>query len=154
LPEEDKRYRGEHRFLQKNHISAVLLYKAKISTFVKTFQVMSFQIEKTDKYTVIRLQAEKLDSNLAPALKSELVVLNTDGVKSIIIDLTSTRYCDSSGLSAILVANRLCKNSNGQFVLTGLQDPVKKLISISQLDTILSITATLPEATELFAVKA
>jgi anti-sigma B factor antagonist len=115
---------------------------------------MSFQIEKTDKYTVIRLQAEKLDSNLAPALKSELVVLNTDGVKSIVIDLSQTRYCDSSGLSAILVANRLCKNSNGLFVLTGLQEPVKKLISISQLDTILNITATLPEAAELFAVKA
>src|SRR4051812_32273794 len=115
---------------------------------------MSFQIEKTDRYTIIKLQAEKLDSNLAPALKSELVVLNTDGVKSIVIDLTMTRYCDSSGLSAILVANRLCKNSNGLFVLTGLQEPVKKLISISQLDTILSITATLPEATELFAVKA
>jgi anti-anti-sigma factor len=115
---------------------------------------MSFQIEKTDKYTVIRLQAEKLDSNIAPALKSELVVLNTDGVKSIVIDMTKTRYCDSSGLSAILVANRLCKNSNGTFVLTGLQEPVKKLISISQLDTILNITSTLDEAAELFAVKA
>ena len=115
---------------------------------------MSFQIEKTEKYTIIKIEAEKLDSNLAPALKSELVVLNTDGVKSIIIDLSKTRYCDSSGLSAILVANRLCKNSNGIFVLTGLQEPVKKLISISQLDTILNITTTLPEAIELFSVKA
>ena len=115
---------------------------------------MSFQIEKTDKYTVIRLQVEKLDSSVAPALKSELVVLNTDGIKGIIIDLTNTRYCDSSGLSAILVANRLCKNSSGLFVLTGLQEPVKKLISISQLDTILNITNTLEEASELFSVKA
>lgn len=115
---------------------------------------MSFQVEKTDKYTVIRLQAEKLDSNVAPALKSELVVLNTDGVKSIVIDLTNTRYCDSSGLSAILVANRLCKNSSGIFVLTGLQEPVKKLISISQLDTILNITNTLNEAVDQFIVNA
>ncbi|MDQ3048523.1 MAG: STAS domain-containing protein [Bacteroidota bacterium] len=115
---------------------------------------MSFNIEKTDKYTVIRLDAEKLDSNLAPSLKSELVVLNTDGAKNIIIDLTNTRYCDSSGLSAILVANRLCKNSQGTFVLTGLQEPVKKLIAISQLDTILNITTTVPEATEMFTVQA
>jgi anti-sigma B factor antagonist len=115
---------------------------------------MSFQIEKQDKYTIIKIEAEKLDSNLAPALKSELVVLNTDGIKSIIIDLSKTRYCDSSGLSAILVANRLCKNSNGMFVLAGLQEPVKKLISISQLDTILNITNTLTEAIELFSVKA
>jgi anti-sigma B factor antagonist len=110
---------------------------------------MNFQIEKTDNYTVIKLKAEKLDSTLAPSLKSELVVLNTDGVKNIIIDLSSARYCDSSGLSAILVANRLCKNSQGIFVITGLQETVKKLVAISQLDTILNITATLEEATQL-----
>ena len=115
---------------------------------------MSFKIDKTDKYTVIKLLVEKLDSNLAPSLKSELVVINTDGAKNIIIDLTDTRYCDSSGLSAILVANRLCKNSQGVFVLTGLQEPVKKLISISQLDTILNITNTLLEAQDMFGVPA
>ena len=115
---------------------------------------MSFQIDKTDKYTIIKLLAEKLDSNLAPSLKSELVVISTDGVKNIIIDLSDTRYCDSSGLSAILVANRLCKNSQGSFVLTGLQDSVKKLISISQLDTILNITTTVEEAKEMLSVHA
>jgi len=115
---------------------------------------MSFQIDKTERYTVIKLQVEKLDSNIAPSLKSELVILNTDGVKNIVIDLTDTRYCDSSGLSAILVANRLCKNSQGTFVLTGLQEPVKKLISISQLDTILNITNTVIEAVDIFSVEA
>ncbi len=111
---------------------------------------MNFEIVKTDKYAVIKLQVEKLDSNIAPSLKSELVVLNTDGVKNIIIDMSLTRYCDSSGLSAILVANRLCRNSQGAFVLTGLQDAVKKLISISQLDSILTITDGLPEAEAIF----
>ncbi len=114
---------------------------------------MNFEIEKTDKYAVIKVQVEKLDSNIAPSLKSELVVLNTDGVKNIIIDLTKTRYCDSSGLSAILVANRLCRNSQGTFVLTGLQDAVKKLISISQLDSILTITNDLAEADAVFATQ-
>ncbi len=115
---------------------------------------MNFQIEKTDKYTIIKVHVEKLDSTVAPSLKSELVVLSADGVKNIIIDLSESRYCDSSGLSAILVANRLCKNNEGVFVLTGLQDSVKKLIAISQLDSILTITPTLLEASEIFAVRA
>lgn len=115
---------------------------------------MSFQIDKTEKYTIIKLLVEKLDSNLAPSLKSELVVISTDGAKNIIIDLSDTRYCDSSGLSAILVANRLCKNSQGSFILTGLQESVKKLISISQLDTILNITTTVDEAKEMLTVHA
>ncbi len=115
---------------------------------------MSFQIDKTEKYTIIKLLVEKLDSNIAPSLKSELVVISTDGAKNIIIDLSDTRYCDSSGLSAILVANRLCKNSQGSFILTGLQESVKKLISISQLDTILNITTTVDEAKEMLTVHA
>jgi anti-sigma B factor antagonist len=108
---------------------------------------MSFTVDKKDKFTVIKTTVEKLDSNVAPSLKSELVVLNADGVKNIIIDLAQTRYCDSSGLSAILVANRLCKNANGSLVITGLQDSVMKLITISQLDSILNIAASVEEST-------
>jgi anti-sigma B factor antagonist len=99
-----------------------------------------YLITKSDRYTLIQLQVEKLDTLAAPALKSEFVVLNNEGVKNMIIDLSETRYCDSSGLSAILVANRLCKNMGGVLIVSGLQDSVKKLISISQLDSILTIT--------------
>jgi anti-anti-sigma factor len=109
----------------------------------------SYTIDKKEKYAQINLKDEKLDSHISPSLKSELVVLNSEGFKNIIIDLTETRYCDSSGLSAILVANRLCKNSGGTFVLTGLQRSVMKLISISQLDTILNIAPTVSEAVDL-----
>ena len=107
---------------------------------------MPFNVEKSNRYSLIRIQADKLDTLVAPALKSELVMLNSDGTRNLIIDLSETRYCDSSGLSAILVANRLCKNANGVLVLTDLQETVKKLISISQLDSILIITESLPHA--------
>ncbi|MBC7864723.1 MAG: STAS domain-containing protein [Bacteroidia bacterium] len=110
---------------------------------------MEFTVEKKDNYALIEVQAEKLDSNIAPNLKSELVVLNAEGVKNIILNLTHTRYCDSSGLSSILVANRLCKNAQGKLVLCNLQDGVKKLIAISQLDSILSMATTIEEATTL-----
>jgi anti-anti-sigma factor len=107
---------------------------------------MNFEIINSDKYTLLKSKVEKLDTNFAPELKSELVLVNKSGQRNIIIDLTETRYCDSSGLSAILVANRLCKGVEGSFVLTGLQDSVMKLVTISQLHTVLNITPTLNEA--------
>lgn len=110
---------------------------------------MSFEIEKKDKYILVRSKVEKLDGTVSPILKSELVVLINSGGRNIIMDLSETRYCDSSGLSAILVGNRLCKNANGSFIVFGLQDSVKKLISISQLDTILNITPSFTEAEDL-----
>ncbi|MBP6575433.1 MAG: STAS domain-containing protein, partial [Flavobacteriales bacterium] len=70
-------------------------------------------------------------------------------VRNAIIDLTNTRYCDSSGLSALLVANRLCKSVGGSLVVCGLQEPVQKLVQISQLESVLSITPTLSEASDL-----
>jgi anti-sigma B factor antagonist len=110
---------------------------------------MSFKIQKKDKFTLIKTSVEKLDTTVSPSLKTELVILNTEGVRNVIIDLSLTRYCDSSGLSAILVANRLCKNAGGILVITGLQEPVKNLIAISQLDTILNIAGTLEESIEM-----
>ncbi len=100
---------------------------------------MEFNIEKKENYTLVKVMVEKLDTHIAPSLKSELVLIAGNGEKNIILDLSNCRYCDSSGLSAILVANRLCKNANGTFVLTGLQPAVDRLITISQLDTVLNI---------------
>jgi anti-sigma B factor antagonist len=107
---------------------------------------MSFTQEKTEHYTVLRVQADKLDNSIAPDLKSELLLINKEGVSNVILDLTDVRYCDSSGLSSVLVGNRLCKNANGSLVLTGLQPTVKKLITISQLDSVLHIVPTVSEA--------
>ncbi len=110
---------------------------------------MEFKIEKLENHTLIQVLEEKLDTHIAPALKSELVLISGNGEKNIILDLSKCRYCDSSGLSAILVANRLCKNANGSFALTGLNEAVERLITISQLDTVLNITPTVAEAVKL-----
>jgi anti-sigma B factor antagonist len=112
---------------------------------------MEFKIEKQDNHTLIQVLEEKLDTHIAPTLKSELVLVSGNGEKNIILDLSKCRYCDSSGLSAILVANRLCKNASGTFVLTGLNDAVERLITISQLDTVLNITNTIKEGVDLIA---
>jgi anti-anti-sigma factor len=112
---------------------------------------MEFKIEKQDNYTLIQVLEEKLDTHIAPTLKSELVLVSGNGEKNIILDLSKCRYCDSSGLSAILVANRLCKNASGTFVLTGLNDAVERLITISQLDTVLNISNTVEEGVDLIS---
>lgn len=110
---------------------------------------MKFEIEQKEKVTVVKSKVEKLDALHAPELKGEFVLQNKSGNKNLVLDLSETRYCDSSGLSAVLVANRLCREAEGTFVLCGLQDAVSKLITISQLDSVLKITPTLNEAVDL-----
>jgi anti-anti-sigma regulatory factor len=45
----------------------------------------------------------------------------------------------------VLIGNRLCRDSEGKFVLSGLQASVEKLIQISQLDRVLTIVPTASE---------
>lgn len=112
---------------------------------------MNISTNKEENYSVVTVLSEKLDALIAPELKSALVLANKEGEKNIIVDLAKARYCDSSGLSAILVGNRLCKEAGGKFAITGLQPTVKKVISIAQLDKVLNITADVSEAATIMA---
>ena len=112
---------------------------------------MQYTLDKNEKYALIRLHEQKLNTLISAELKSELLIINSSGYSNIILDLSDTQYCDSSGLSAVLVGNRVCRNANGSFVLTGLSDAVMKLISISQLEQVLVIVPTLNEAIDYIA---
>jgi len=114
---------------------------------------MAFEIQKNGNHTLIKVDSDRLDTNNAPELKSKLVAVNSEGEKNIILDMSKCSYCDSSGLRSILVANRLCEDSIGTFVLCGLQPDVENLINISMLHTVLLITKTVNEAKELLIKK-
>jgi len=107
---------------------------------------MKYTIDKQEKYSLLRLHEEKLDSNVAPNLKSELITLHAEGVRNIILDLSDVKYTDSSGLSALLVGNRVVQEDGGIFVLTCLSEHTSKLIKISQLDSVLNIFPKVEEA--------
>ena len=107
---------------------------------------MKFSVDKQDKLVVLELQEGKLNSLTAPKLKSELVILKDEGYRNIILDLNQVDFVDSSGLSSILVGNRICKEAGGSFVICALKEQVKKLIKISQLENILNIFPTSSEA--------
>lgn len=106
---------------------------------------MKFTIEKTEKYVLFQLHEEKLTSITAPDLKTELVTLNAEGFNNIILNMSDVKYADSSGLSSILIGNRVCANSGGLFVMCHVTDHVMKLLKISQLDTILTLLNTVEE---------
>jgi anti-sigma B factor antagonist len=110
---------------------------------------MKYSVDKRDNYTIFTLQEENLNSTIAPDLKSDFILLQSEGIRNFILDLSPVNFVDSSGLSAILTANRLWKGDIGSFVLTGVNNPnVKKLIEISRLDSILAISKTMAEAVE------
>ncbi len=109
---------------------------------------MKYSIDKQEQYAVLTLEEENLNSSYAPAFKSDLILLNQEGIRNLILDLSKVKYVDSSGLSAILTGHRLWKEQ-GCFVIAGqLQPMVSKLIDISRLQSILTLIPTLSEAVD------
>lgn len=109
---------------------------------------MKYSIDRQERYSVFTLNEENLNSLHAPSLKSAFVILANEGVSNLIFDLSNVKYVDSSGLGAILTANRLW-NTLGSFILTGIEHPsVKRLIEISRLNSVLTIIPTVSESVD------
>jgi len=109
---------------------------------------MKYTLDKQERYSLLKLNEEKLDTTLAPTLKSDFLTLHAEGVKNLILDLSDVKYIDSSGLSALLVGNRVFTEEGGIFVLATVTDHVMKLIKISQLDNVLNIFPTVEESVD------
>jgi anti-sigma B factor antagonist len=109
---------------------------------------MKYTADKHGNHAIIELIDEKLDTTVAPELKSEFVTLQAEGFQHVVVNMKNVKYSDSSGLSALLVGNRLFKDT-GSFILCEVQPHVAKLIAISQLDKVLEILPTQHEAVEM-----
>lgn len=108
---------------------------------------MKFTVNNYDNYSAAQIANEKVDSSISPELKSEFMNLAQDGVKNLILDMGAVKYIDSSGLSALLVGNRSFGEA-GAFVLYNVSDHVMKLISISQLDKVMTIVSEKEQAAD------
>ncbi len=110
---------------------------------------MNYETRKIGDITIFKLNEQRLDTNISGLLKGEFTkILKVDEVKKFVIDLSQVESCDSSGLSAILVANRIISSTDGQIRLASPGEKVLSLIRITQLDRVLPVTKTVEEAIE------
>ena len=108
---------------------------------------MNFETKHFGDVTVFKLNEKRLDTSISGLLKGEFtMILKVEGVNKFIIDLSEVDRCDSSGLSAILVANRIVSANEGQMRLAAPSEKVHNLIKITQLDRVLPVTSTVDEA--------
>lgn len=109
---------------------------------------MKYSLDKEEQFTILKLKEEKLDSSKSPVLKTDMLTLHAEGNSNLIVDMSEVKYVDSSGLSAILVGNRVFSENGGIFILSAPTEHALKLIKISQLDKVLNIVPSLQEAKE------
>lgn len=108
---------------------------------------MNYEVNNINGITIFKLNEKKLDTNISGLVKGELILLlKVEGINKLVLDLSEVEACDSSGLSAIIVANRILNSNNGEFLLAAPTDKVLALIRVTQLDRVLKICKTVEEA--------
>lgn len=110
---------------------------------------MNFEIKKIDDITIFKLNERRFDTNISGLVKGEFtLLLKVEGVTKLIVDLSEVETCDSYGLSAILVANRIVSSTGGTMRLAAPSEKVYSLIKITQLDRVLPVCESVDKAYE------
>jgi anti-anti-sigma factor len=110
---------------------------------------MKLTIDRHEKYVVIKPHEKVLDGTSAPKIKSEFIVVNTDGQRNIVLDLVEVDEVDSSGLHSALIAHRLCKAAKGVFIIARANHKILDLIELCKLDETLVCVPTIVEAEDI-----
>jgi anti-sigma B factor antagonist len=79
--------------------------------------------------------------------------LVAEGYNSILLNLTELDFMDSSGLGALLNADRTARENKGFLVIYGLNENNSNLIRIAKLDKVLLIAYSEKEAIDLLILE-
>jgi anti-anti-sigma factor len=103
---------------------------------------MQFETHKNGSSVTLTIKERKLDSSISPELKGEFLILCKPKLETLIVDLAAVEFCDSSGLSALLIADRKMKEHGGKVKLINVHKKVSGLLKISMLDRVFDIQET------------
>ncbi len=109
---------------------------------------MNFEVHNNVNSTLIKLKERKLDAAISSQLKGEFLILCKPKVQTLVVDLAEVEFCDSSGLSALLIADRKMKEHGGKVTLVHVHKKVMSLLKISMLDRVFDIDETPARATK------
>ncbi|GBD90333.1 anti-sigma-B factor antagonist [bacterium BMS3Abin04] len=110
-------------------------------------ETVNFELRKENNIAIFKLLEKNFDAQIAGLVKGELTILLTaDEINKLVFDLSEVEYCDSSGLSAILLAFRILQANEGHVRLAAPNKSVENLINISQLSRVLPICNSVEEA--------
>jgi anti-sigma B factor antagonist len=89
---------------------------------------------------------EEIDITNAPDLRSALLEAAADGPGTVVADMTRTRFCDSSGLHALLAAHKRAQAEGGELLLVIPSTGVLRVFAITGTDRMIPNFTSLDEA--------
>ncbi|MDW8466202.1 MAG: STAS domain-containing protein [Chloroherpetonaceae bacterium] len=96
---------------------------------------MKLTTETKKGLTILKLHEKRLDASIAPHFKSKLaLMIEGEGEKYLVIDLSQVQAIDSSGIGSLLLAHRTTLAHDGFAAFVGVREPVRDLLKMTHLD--------------------
>jgi len=107
---------------------------------------MNYTVENKDNVVIFRLENQTVESIISAELKAKMLILAQPDIGALIIDLSKVDAIDSSGLGALLLANRQLKDIEIPVILVGVREFVRSLMSMTKIDEVFAFFPTVEEA--------
>ena len=87
-----------------------------------------------------------LDIATSPSVRASLIEAAGQGAHDLIVDLTGLEFLDSTGLGALIGAQRRAQEQQGRVRLVVTEGPIARLLNITGLGRIFAVYRTLDGA--------
>jgi anti-sigma B factor antagonist len=115
-----------------------------LSEAVSALPGQFFEISQAGGLPVVRAP-EEIDVANSGQFRSALLSAATLG-PTVIVDLSGTAFCDSSGLSVLVRALRRAQAEGGELRLVVCTPAVQRIIAVTGVETIFPVFASLDQA--------
>lgn len=106
---------------------------------------MRLEDSKCGNALVIKFVGDRLDAAAAPGFKETVTSRIVAGENTILLDLSSVDFIDSSGLGALVVILKRISPS-GRLAVCGLRDAAFSMFRLTRMDQVLSLFPSQVEA--------
>lgn len=112
---------------------------------------MKIKVKEKYEAVILELKGNVMGGEDTKDFNELLHKLIDDGKKNIIIDLSSVKFMNSSGLGMLIGGLTTVKKAEGRLILANVTDKIESLLIITKLITIFETADNVDEAAKIFA---
>ena len=105
----------------------------------------SFPVEIVKGMPVVAAPQE-IDITNAEALRAALLEASANGDDTLVVDMTRTQFCDSSGLHTLIAAHKRAEAEGREMLLVIPSTTVLRVFALTGMDRVIPNFTSLPEA--------
>ncbi len=107
---------------------------------------MNYILERRKNLIIFKIKNVKMEGQISAQYKAEFLIFCQPDLDAFIIDLSEVESIDSTGFGAFLLAYRQLKDSGTPVVLCNVNEYIKTLMSMTQIDELFDFYDNLQDA--------